>query len=203
MAARELGMIVYRCRRCGELDRSLSSPDITQTVISVIRDTPDPNASGIRASLLSIHTCADGAIGVTDIAGAEIDGWKPPPGSVKLASEPPPFNERVAKALGWDDPGNATDDELVADAADVYANSEWLNEVREELWTNVNRALNKDVPDLVRSLLGKLAGEAQRLEAAERACWARAQKSMRHAWQICEKNEWHETPYEPATKAEP
>ncbi len=77
MAARELGRIVYRCRRCWQFDRSLSSPDITQTLLSVLDGTRDPNASGIRASLRSIHICADGAIGVTDVVGAELDGWKP------------------------------------------------------------------------------------------------------------------------------
>jgi len=75
--ARELGIVLYLCRRCGQLDRSLSSPDVTQTLISVIHGTTDPNASGLRAALMSIHSCLDGGIGVTDIAGAELDGWLP------------------------------------------------------------------------------------------------------------------------------
>jgi len=89
MATRELGIILYRCRRCGSLDRTMSSPDVTQTLISVIHGTPDPNASGIiRAALMSIHSCSDGGLGVTDIAGAELNDWQPP-AEKKLPPMPP------------------------------------------------------------------------------------------------------------------
>lgn len=67
------GVIVYRCLRCGALDRSLHSPDILTTLVSVQTNTPDPAASGFKAGRTGLHSCADGAMGVTEFIGAVPD----------------------------------------------------------------------------------------------------------------------------------
>lgn len=65
------GRILYKCRRCGSIDRSLSSPDYVTTVSALIVGARDPAASGITARMISLHYCGEGAVGVADVVGGE------------------------------------------------------------------------------------------------------------------------------------
>lgn len=65
---------LYKCRRCGEIDRSTCGDELTMKV-AVIEATVTGTCSrfGIPVSLVSSHTCKDGGNGVTDLIGCEIE----------------------------------------------------------------------------------------------------------------------------------
>lgn len=69
------GNLVYKCRRCGELDRPLFAPDIFYAVSDAMYGTQ--MTEGIRPTLLTVHQCADGHIGITDLIGGEYDNPTP------------------------------------------------------------------------------------------------------------------------------
>lgn len=65
--------VVYRCRRCGELDKSAcGSEDIViQSIINTVLGIDMKMAIGLQPQLLSTHSCQDGSIGVSDLIGGE------------------------------------------------------------------------------------------------------------------------------------
>lgn len=66
------GLLVYKCRRCGELNKSMHSPEVDTTVIAALAGIScPPNSFVIEPT--STHTCKDGSIGVTDLIGGEFD----------------------------------------------------------------------------------------------------------------------------------
>ena len=68
---------LYKCRRCGKIDRSTSSGEnlaMMQT-INIVLCIP---TKGIPLSMISTHICKDGGYGVTDFIGVDIiDERKP------------------------------------------------------------------------------------------------------------------------------
>lgn len=57
-ASTAAGLVLYRCRRCGELHEvPVQKPTVT------LREAVE------RRTTLEIHDCADGALGVADLVG--------------------------------------------------------------------------------------------------------------------------------------
>ena len=68
------GLVLYRCRRCGELHEvPVQKPSVT------LREAVE------RGATLEIHGCADGALGVADIVGT---GPGRPPAGPEPESSP-------------------------------------------------------------------------------------------------------------------
>lgn len=68
----EPGILIYKCRRCGQEVKNIHAPDILTTVISAMMGTKTP-WGGIPVDKTDIHACSDGGVGVTDLIGAERD----------------------------------------------------------------------------------------------------------------------------------
>ena len=66
------GRILYKCRRCGKIDGSTHSPNAIISVIYAMDDRPQP-FMGILIGSKSVHACASGQIGVSDLIGADED----------------------------------------------------------------------------------------------------------------------------------
>jgi hypothetical protein len=68
------GILLYRCRRCNALDSSVHAPDIDYAVDCIISGHKAPREWGGRLPpLVDMHTCSDGAAGVTDLIGGAPD----------------------------------------------------------------------------------------------------------------------------------
>lgn len=68
------GTIIYKCRRCGDLEKSTHVPNIDKAVILMIKGIEMPKDWGpLSPKMISIHSCADGNIGVCDLIGGERD----------------------------------------------------------------------------------------------------------------------------------
>jgi hypothetical protein len=65
------GTLLYKCRRCGDIDRSLHSPNITMSVIIAMARIKDPTREPVKEWIT--HICPDGSLGVCDLIGAELD----------------------------------------------------------------------------------------------------------------------------------
>lgn len=68
------GDLLYRCRLCGEIDRSTHAPDFGLAVVYGITKST-PREWGGEVQMLDIHHCKNGRVGVSDFIGAEPDGW--------------------------------------------------------------------------------------------------------------------------------
>lgn len=64
------GRIVYRCRRCGGLDRMVHTPDLFASVLALAANSRDPSA-GFPCKATSTHACTDGGFGISDAIGGE------------------------------------------------------------------------------------------------------------------------------------
>ena len=62
---------LYKCRRCGEIDRSACSGEnlAMTTTVDIVLGIP---TTGIPLRLVDMHICKDGNYGVTDFIGTEI-----------------------------------------------------------------------------------------------------------------------------------
>ena len=65
------GILIYRCRMCGRLDNSTHAPDLLTVLISIMSGEKGKPFDGVPVDTWSIHTCADGAMGFSDLVG----GW--------------------------------------------------------------------------------------------------------------------------------
>ena len=64
------GIIEYKCRRCGAIDKSLHAPNIETAVICLALDMDMPKAwHGVGAEMKGVHHCKDGGTGITDCIG--------------------------------------------------------------------------------------------------------------------------------------
>lgn len=68
------GFLIYKCRRCGKLNKNIHVPD---GLIAISHLLVNGNLHGLWggaiASLKDICSCNDGNIGVTDLIGCEFD----------------------------------------------------------------------------------------------------------------------------------
>ena len=62
---------LYKCRRCGKVDRSTCSGEDSAmtTTVGIVLGIP---TTGITLRLFDMHICKDGNYGVTDFIGTEI-----------------------------------------------------------------------------------------------------------------------------------
>jgi len=68
------GLLEYKCRRCGKIDKSIHVPSVLQVLISVMNDYKLPKKwFGIPVTKTSIHQCDDEGAGVTDLIGGMCD----------------------------------------------------------------------------------------------------------------------------------
>lgn len=70
------GVLVYKCRRCRELNKNTHIPTGygTATIISIMQDIPIPQEiKGVPVSKFAFHDCEDGNLGVCDLIGFEYD----------------------------------------------------------------------------------------------------------------------------------
>ena len=68
------GTLIYKCRLCGELDKSTHAPNGNTALISTVLDMPFPVDWGpITPKMVGIHGCGNGRVGVTDLVGVEFD----------------------------------------------------------------------------------------------------------------------------------
>ncbi len=64
------GLLVYKCRRCEELEKTTHVPDINKAVILTVLGIGTPEDWGpLKPKMVSIHSCKDGNIGVSDLIG--------------------------------------------------------------------------------------------------------------------------------------
>jgi len=64
------GLLQYKCRRCGKIDKSTHVPNVLQVLISVMNDYELPKEwFGIPVTKTDIHHCEDGGAGVSDLIG--------------------------------------------------------------------------------------------------------------------------------------
>ncbi len=71
---KNLGIIEYKCRRCGRIDNHIGVPDLNLFLQDAIIDVDIvqkvyKDISGIKMHIL--HFCNDGNIGVADLIGGE------------------------------------------------------------------------------------------------------------------------------------
>lgn len=68
------GVLVYKCRRCGELNKQTHTPNCLWSLAYMIGGLPQPKNWGpIEPTMISFHTCDDKHLGITDLIGAEMD----------------------------------------------------------------------------------------------------------------------------------
>ena len=70
------GVIEYKCRRCGEVESSLHSPDVVETLaflVSTGKCKLPPHRTGAVAGMHGTHSCTDFGMGVTDLIGGKMD----------------------------------------------------------------------------------------------------------------------------------
>lgn len=68
------GVLVYRCRKCGKLDKSTHAPDVNMAVILIAQGAKLPSEwGGFQPKMIGIHACKDNEAGITDLIGGEED----------------------------------------------------------------------------------------------------------------------------------
>jgi len=77
------GWLVYKCRKCGKLDRSAHVPDVRRALVSIGVDGRTPREWGNWSGLTGMHYCTEAVgsiksgqgamIGVSDLISAEED----------------------------------------------------------------------------------------------------------------------------------
>ena len=68
------GYLIYKCRRCGELNKNCHVPDGTITLLSIMtKDLHLKDGSTYNPLKIEIHNCTDGNLGIADLIGFEYD----------------------------------------------------------------------------------------------------------------------------------
>jgi len=66
------GNLIYKCRRCGGLDRSIGVPNLMEDLTHIVL-FDNPRSEGIKPHKIMTHSCEDGNLGVMDLQGGEYD----------------------------------------------------------------------------------------------------------------------------------
>lgn len=64
------GKIFYKCRRCGEVYYDTHTPQLVPSIAFAIGGFKEEE---FHVDLVSVHSCKDGNIGVSDLIGGEFD----------------------------------------------------------------------------------------------------------------------------------
>jgi hypothetical protein len=68
------GRLLYRCRACGTLDRSVHVPDLVRALALLALGKPLPRSWGVVPHALhDLHVCSGGSLGVADLIGGDPD----------------------------------------------------------------------------------------------------------------------------------
>lgn len=68
------GVLVYKCRRCGGLDKNTHVPNLVQVLAVVSALWPrSPECFGGIIAVVDVHSCPDGHMGVSDLTGGELE----------------------------------------------------------------------------------------------------------------------------------
>lgn len=70
------GRLVYKCRTCGDTDRSMGVPDVLRALMHIQIDGSTASIKEwgtIVARATDTHTCNSYTIGVSDLIGGEYD----------------------------------------------------------------------------------------------------------------------------------
>lgn len=67
------GMLIYKCRRCGQTEESTHVPDTEAALVCLVVNGTTPQKWGPAAAVLDLHVCGPGVRGVLDIIGARDD----------------------------------------------------------------------------------------------------------------------------------
>lgn len=67
------GDLLYKCRLCGQEDRSGHCPSILDASTAILGHGRTPRDMGIIFKMQELHSCADGRYGVSDLIGFEPD----------------------------------------------------------------------------------------------------------------------------------
>lgn len=70
----EKGRLVYKCRRCGKLNKNTQVPDGLYALNSILNKIPLPEEwGGFILTETDICSCDDGNLGISDLIGFEKD----------------------------------------------------------------------------------------------------------------------------------
>lgn len=70
----DTGRLIYKCRRCGELDNSTGVPSGLGALIDIECNGRTRKEWGaISATMTNIYNCKDGGLGISDLIGFEGD----------------------------------------------------------------------------------------------------------------------------------
>jgi hypothetical protein len=68
------GVLVYKCRMCGGLDKSTHVPACMTALICLVGGMDFPKTwFGRPGEKVTVHICKSGRLGVADLIGAEMD----------------------------------------------------------------------------------------------------------------------------------
>ena len=68
------GVLIYKCRMCGNLVKDTMVPDVDMAIMCILYDIPKPKEwKGVLPKMTSIHACDKDNTGVTDFVGGEKD----------------------------------------------------------------------------------------------------------------------------------
>lgn len=75
MGETRTGWLLYKCKLCGRVEKSLHVPDVAIILGCILRGEPLPK-SWIASNIVkrtSLHHCEEGRTGIMDLIGGTID----------------------------------------------------------------------------------------------------------------------------------
>lgn len=71
--AKRGGLLIYKCRRCGQETDTDHVPDLVMALVSICMNDKTPKEWGVALHSMSVHWCSDGSLGVSDLQGGTFD----------------------------------------------------------------------------------------------------------------------------------
>jgi hypothetical protein len=68
------GKLIYKCRLCGSEHTPTGVPDVSTALVCVLLDANVPKhweSLAGKISLIDLHNCKDGRVGVSDLVGGD------------------------------------------------------------------------------------------------------------------------------------
>lgn len=70
---RDAGILLYRCRRCGEIITGFHTPSCMVSLIDAMLNKESSFGKGFQPKMFELHTCDDGHQGLCDLIGGKLD----------------------------------------------------------------------------------------------------------------------------------